>query len=114
MLDRTVLLLREEYPIATCHVTDRLERARQEAPPLGLGAPKLGIVLQHLRRVALGVEGDRNKGDPGAEIRSQRVLYVHHLLGQHPADIRAAGVDEGQRYDLAAQVGKGYRRAVVR
>src|SRR6266478_8859184 len=71
MLDRAVLLLREEYPIATCHVTDRLERACQEAPPLGLGAPELRVILQHLRRVALGIEGDRNKGDLGAKRRPQ-------------------------------------------
>src|ERR1700730_14125733 len=79
MLDRTVLLLREEYPIAACHVTDRLERAGQEAPPLRLSAPKLSIVLQHVRRVALGVEGDRNKGDPGAKLRPKRVLHIDHL-----------------------------------
>ena len=48
MLDRTVLLLREEYPIPACDVTDRLERACQEdaqacyraiPPRLGLPAP---------------------------------------------------------------------------
>src|SRR5712671_7511457 len=68
MLDRAVLLLRKEYPIAARHVTNRLERACQEAPPFRFGAPELGIILQHLRRVALGVEGDRNKGDLGAEL----------------------------------------------
>src|SRR5689334_2328613 len=69
VIDRAVLLLHEEYPIAAGHVTDRLERAGQEAPPLGLGAPELGIVLKHLRRVALRVEGDRHKGDLGAKLR---------------------------------------------
>src|SRR5438270_8713788 len=69
MLDRAVLLLREEYPIMARHVTDHLGRAGQEAPPLGLGTPELGIVLQYLRRVALRVDGDRNKGDLGTELR---------------------------------------------
>src|SRR5262245_51602657 len=74
MLDRAILVLRKEYPIAAGHVTDRLEGAGQKAPPLGLGAPELGIVLQHLWRVALRVEGDRDKHDLCAEIRPQRVL----------------------------------------
>src|SRR5438132_403214 len=68
VLDRAVLLLRKEYPITARHVTDRLERAGQECPAVELGAPELGVILQHLRRVALRVEGDRNKGDLGAEL----------------------------------------------
>src|SRR6266851_8192233 len=74
MIDRAVLLFREEYPITARHVTDRLGRACQEAPPVGPGTPELGVVLQHLRRVALRVEGDRDKRDLDAKVRPQRVL----------------------------------------
>src|SRR5262249_12300737 len=58
VLDRAILLLFKEYPIAAGHVTDGLGRAGQKGPAVGFGAPELGIVLQHLRRVVLGVEAD--------------------------------------------------------
>src|SRR5271165_7512785 len=103
MFDRAVLLLREEYPIMAGHVTDRRERAGQKGPAIELGAPELGVVLQHFRRVALGVEADRNKGDFGSEFRPELVLYVDHLLRQQRADIRAAGIDERDCHDLAAK-----------
>src|SRR5690348_4683215 len=103
MLDGAVLLLRKEYPIAARHVTDRLERAGEKAPPLGLGAPELGIVLQHLRRVVLRIEADRDEGDLGAKRGPQFVLHIDHLLRQHRADVWAAGIDESHRHDLAAK-----------
>ena len=114
MLDRAVRYFREEYSITAGHVTDRLGRAGQETPPVELGAPELSIVLQHLRCVALGVEGDRNEGDLGTELRPQRVLHVDHLLRQQRADVRTAGIDEGQRHDLAAQIGERHRLCVLR
>src|SRR5207237_9523883 len=104
MLDRAILLLRKEYSIAARYLTDRFERARQKAPPLGLRAPEFSIVLQHLRRVVLGIERDRNKGDFGAEHRPQGVLNVGHLLRQQRADVWAAGIDERDRHDLPAHI----------
>jgi hypothetical protein len=114
MIDRAVLLLGEEYPIMARRVTDRLGRTGQKGPAVELRTPELGVVLQHLRRVVLGVEADRNKGDLGAEIRTQFVLDLHHLLRQERADVGAFGIDEGQRHDLAAQVGERHRLSVLR
>src|SRR5262245_62080025 len=114
MIDRAVLLLQEEYPIAAGHVTDRLGRPGKKRPPLWLGAPELRIVLQHLGRVALRVEGNGNKGDLGAELLPERVLNVDHLLRQQGTDVRAAGIYEAHRHDLAVKIRKRHWLAVLR
>src|SRR3954451_19066122 len=113
MLNRAVLFFCEEYPIAAGYLTDRLGRPSKKRPPFGLRPPEFGVFLQHLWRVMLRVESDRNKGNLSAELRPECVLDVYHLLGHHWADIRACGINEGQRYDPAVKIGERYRHPAL-
>src|SRR5271165_6909281 len=113
MVNRAVLVPSEEYPIAVRHVTDRLRRSGQESPSFGLRSKELSVLLQHLGRIVLRIEGDRHEDDLGAEIMAELVLYLRHLLGQQWADVRTPGVDEGHGHDLAPQCGKRHGLAVL-
>jgi hypothetical protein len=98
MLDRAILLLRKEYPITPRHVADRLERGRsRSSTPRGLAPQNGAKSFNAPGRVALRIEADRNKGDLGAEQRSQRVLVVDHLLSEQRANVRMSG-QPGSQY----------------
>ena len=78
--------------------------AGEEAPAREIGVERSRILLQHLGRVVLGIDRDRDEGDLAAEVRPQLVLHLRHLVGEQRADVGAGSVDEGHRDDLAAEI----------
>ena len=58
--------------IALQHVADGIGSAGQKVPAVRIGAEVFRVLLQHLRRVALGIDGDRDEDDVLAEAVSER------------------------------------------
>jgi len=61
-----------EDPEARCDLGNRFRISRQELPALGIGARLLRVVGQDLRRVVLGIDGDRQEF-PEFSFREHRV-----------------------------------------
>jgi hypothetical protein len=72
------------------------------------------IFPQHLRAVALGVDGDGNEGDLATEIGAEPVLDEGHHRGEDRTGIGAFGEDEGHRDHLAAEICELHQRTVLR
>ena len=96
--------LRRIYAVAARYVLDRRRGAGQEAPAGEIGAERLRVLLEHLGRVALRVDGDGNESDLGAEITPELILHERHHRRQNGASGGAQGEYEGHRDHLAAEV----------
>ena len=98
-----------ETPVSALDIGDGGRLAAQEIPAAGVGAVGFGIFAEDLRRVAPGVDGDRNEGDPLTKIGRHMCL----LVGQHRAGVGAERVHEGHGDDLAAKPGEREDQAVA-
>src|SRR6185503_21390812 len=102
--DTAVCGLGREYTVAACHVAYSVGRTRQKAPARKIGAESLRILLEYLRRVALGIDGDRHEVDLLAKIGTELILHEGHHRREHRAGVRAKREDEGHRHHFAAVV----------
>src|SRR5712691_2360455 len=66
-----VRALGREHAVPPRYFPDGRGSAGEEAPPREVSPERKCILLQHLRGVALGVDGDGNESDPGAEVRPE-------------------------------------------
>src|SRR5438067_2131091 len=78
MIHVTVWTLCREHAIAARHVANGCGRSGEEGPAVRIGAERLRILLQYLRGIALGIDGDGDKGDLLAEVSAEPILHERH------------------------------------
>ncbi len=78
---------------------DIIARAGEEQPA-GPDIERLGIGLQFLRRIGLGLEADRVHEDVAADTVAEQFLYVREILRHPGADVAAIREHEIDQDDL--------------
>src|SRR5262249_36357796 len=63
VVDAAVCRLAREHAVAARHLVNSVRRSGEEGPAGKIGAECLRILLEHLRRVAFGIDGDRDEVD---------------------------------------------------
>ena len=100
---RQVLLLDgvAEQPELLADLVDLRLVSGQELPRAAVDAEALGIVVQHLASVVLGIDGDRVEEHVVADALAEQVVHGGHARRLHRAHVGAAREDEVHRDDLA-------------
>jgi hypothetical protein len=104
VVDQIVRGLHGEDAVGPGHRLDRLGLAGQKVPAGEIGAVAQRVVLEHLGRVELGVDGDRDERHLPSEGVAERVLHAHQLGGQERAVVGAGRIDEAHDQRPAAEI----------
>src|SRR5207244_3215539 len=104
MIDVAARVFLEIDAITFSDVSDLSRRTGKKRPTGRVRLVGFGVALEDLRRVALGVHGNRDEVDLWAEVRAETILNPRHLCREKWTGIRAACKDEGDRQRFAAQV----------
>src|SRR5262249_2033726 len=84
--------------------------------PSRTGAKRLGIVLEPLRRIALGIDRHRDEEEIAAHLLAELVLHLPQSHRGDRANVLAARIDEVDDDDLAFEeiVVKAHRLSILR
>ena len=99
----TRALLRPD-PVAPSDVLDLRRGAREKRPARRVRPVYPGILLEDLRRVALGIHSNSREEHLRAEVGPELRLEAGQLRGEEGTRIGAARVDESDGDDLAPEV----------
>src|SRR4029077_15338111 len=106
--------LRSEHAITMRDIPNNRGCTGEECPTFEIGAERVGILLQHFRRVTVWIDSDRNKSDSFTEVLSELILDTDHQRGEHRAGIGTRSINEGHGDDLAPQIGERNGSAILR
>src|SRR4249919_3270302 len=93
-----------KYAVAARHVPNSIRGPSEKRPAREISTKRLRILLEHFRRVPLGIDGNGNECDLGTEVRPELILNEGHHRRQNGTRIDTEGVDEGYCDDFATQI----------
>src|ERR1700730_5512697 len=95
---------RRKYAVAARHVLNSIRRPSEKKPARKIGTERLRVLLEHFRRVPLGIDGNGNECDLGTEVRPELILNEGHHGRQNGTGIDTEGVDEGYCDNFTTQI----------
>ena len=101
-----------EHTVPAYDVLDLRRRTGEERPARDVGPVRLRVVAQDRRRVALGIDGDRDERDLCSRVLAQTLVEPDELGREQRTRVSARRVDEGDGDDFATQIGEGESPAV--